>query len=254
MTPPVARGGGRQVTQSSGRGRRQPTAHRPPTPLLAIVLAPSLLVQALWWREPATRTASLAIAPPGGRLIAVCPRAAGAGCAPGQTQAQARLRCPALVVRPPDEGAAAWLWETALHALSAISPVIEDTNPATGVLFVETRGLDRLWGDTRAVSRAALRAMHDCSLSAHVAAGPCRVVAQACARIDGSRILEGAEAQAFLAALPLDEPALGLLLPVATALREMGVVTAGMLAALPVDWPRPAFRPRGGGRVDTGTW
>jgi hypothetical protein len=46
--------------------------------------------------------------------------------------------------------------------------------------------------------------------------------------------LDGARARRFLAALPLEETALGLPLRAAAALREVGITTAGALAALPV--------------------
>jgi protein ImuB len=113
---------------------------------------------------------------------------------------------------------------------------MEETDPQTGVFYLDARGLERLWGDGAAVARAALQALRAQGMAARAGGGPSRVVALACAQhmgADGPTVLGGVQAARFLAALPLQEPTLGLPLRVATALQELGIRTAGALATLP---------------------
>ncbi len=211
---------------------------QPATPALvvAVVLSPPLPVQALWWSSPATRAAPLAIAWEG-QLLAVCPHAAAAGCAAGQTPAQARLLCPPLVLCPPSPGEA-WLWETALRALATVSPVVEETDRQRGVACLDGHGLERLWGAPTAICQRALDALAAVGLQAWAGAGPTRLIALACAERQGPygapMVRKGPEAAAFLAALPLDDQALGLSAPAVATLRDVGITTAGALGALPL--------------------
>lgn len=206
-------------------------------PVVAVVLVPAPVVQAAWWMDPPRRRGPLVIAHPGGRVLAVCPQAANAGLCPGQTVAQARLRCPWVHITAPDQAVAAVLWRTALQALTEeVAPVVEAADAAHGVLYLDARGLERLIGDPCAVARHALAALAAQGIVARAGAGPCRVVARAlAARMDdgGPRALGGDAARAFLRDLPIGDAALALDDAVAAALRELGVTTTGFLAALP---------------------
>jgi len=213
-----------------------------PGPFVAVELAPHALVQVAWRAAPALRAVPLAIARPGGPLLAACPRAIGMGVLAGQTVTQARLRCPALVVRPPDDAGAALLYEALLRALLEISPLVEDTDPDAGAALLDARGLAALYGedeaswDGRAVAGAARRLLAGSGLAVRTGAGPTRLVARALTRQmgrDGPRAVSAGEVGAYLEALPLTEPALGLAPRTLRALADLGLATAGALTALP---------------------
>jgi len=228
-----APGARRRAKRPPRGGLGQPAV---PTLVVAVVLSPPLPVQALWWSSPATRAAPLAIAQVG-RLVAVCPQAAAAGCAAGQTLAQARLLCPTLALCPPSP-VEPWLWETALRALATVSPMVEETERQRGVACLDGHGLERLWGPPTAICQRSLDALAAEGLQAWAGAGPTRLIALACAERQDSHgapmIREGPEAAAFLAALPLDDPALGLSAPAVATVRDVGITTAGALGALPL--------------------
>lgn len=206
--------------------------------IVAILLDPPLPVQATWQAAPATHGAPLAVGAPDGPVVAACPRAMACGVAAGQSAAQARLLCPALRVTPPDHEAASLLWETLLDALAGVSPLIEAAGGANGLAYLDAHGLDLLWGDGAAVARRALRVLAAHGLAARAGAGPTRTVALALARRmtdDGPRLLTRADARPFLRALPLHDPALGLLPATVAALADLGLRRAGDLADLPHD-------------------
>jgi protein ImuB len=216
---------------------RGAAASHAPGPIVAVELSPVAAVQAAWRAEPCLRSAPLAIVAPGGPVQAVCPLAAAAGIVPGQGVTQARLCCPDVMMRALDRAAIALLYDDLLVTLSAMSPVVEAANSAAGLAYLDARGLERLWGDPAAVARKALQALAARDLAARAGAGPARVVALTLARrmgAEGPRALAEPEARAFLHALPIDDPTLGLLPATATALRELGITTAGALAALPL--------------------
>jgi nucleotidyltransferase/DNA polymerase involved in DNA repair len=204
--------------------------------VVAIALVPSLEVQAAWWSDPTLRQVPLSIAPSGGLLLAVCPRAATSGCAAGQTPGQARLCCPELRLRPPDSLAAHLIWQTVLAALTTVSPVVEAADPEDGVAYLAASGLERLWGDAAEVAARALTVLARQGVQALAGAGPTRTVALALAhrtQQGGPRALTGDDARAVLTALPLDDPALGVPPAATAALAEVGIASAGALARLP---------------------
>ncbi len=212
-------------------------------PLVAVEIHPEPLLQAAWRARPALRGTPLVVAlASGGRVVAVCPLATGTGVVRGQSVAQARLRCPTLVVVPPDPLAAALLYAEMLHALAAFSPIVEaaDADADAGVAYLDTHGLAALWGmdpvrwDGGVVARAIVRALATRGIDARAGAGPTRVVARALARrMDAGEphALGGDAAMAFLRALPLDDPALGLTPASIAALRDSG-------SRRPARWPR----------------
>lgn len=219
--------------------RTVPRAGVPPSngPIVAIACTPAPVVQAWWCADPTLRATPLVIAPPERPILAVSPLAGQAGVQPGQQIAQARLRCPALAIRPPEPEATLALYERLLDALTACSPVVEAADPAAGVAYLDGRGLSRLWGDLPGVARAALRAAAGQGLRARAGVGPIRLVALALAgrsaACAGAPVLLDAAAIAFLHDLPLGDAALGLSPAAARTLQELGVATAGDLARLP---------------------
>jgi protein ImuB len=167
----------------------------------------------------------------------VCPQAALAGCAAGQTAGQARLCCPDLCLRVPDGLAATLLWQAALAALNTVSPVVEAADPEGGVTYLAAAGLERLWGDGAAIAARALTTLAEVGMQARAGAGPMRAAALALAhRMEraGPRCVAGDEARALLAALPLADPALGVPPAAQVALSEVGIMCGGDLAALPL--------------------
>ena len=232
----------------------QPTGHLA-GPVIAVQPWPPFLVQAAWWADPATRRAPLAVVAEGGAILAASVEALEHGVVVGQTLPQARLRCPALVAVPPERAVAAELWHHALAALLTLSPVVETTAPDGGIVdlahagtiaYLDGRGLDVLWGDTRAVARKALHALADQGLAARAGAGPSRAVASALARhmgASGPQVLSAQEGRAFLAALPLTDPLFALDDSVRDDLHSLGLTTAGQLAALPHDDVATRFGP-----------
>jgi protein ImuB len=211
---------------------------RPPEGLvIAAMLDPAPLIQAAWQARPALRTAPLVIAGDDERILAACPHALASGVRPGQLVAQARLSCPTSMLRAPDHAAGAVLYEDLLDALTSVSPVVEAADPAGGVAYLDGRGLERLWGEPTAVARAARHAAGTAGALVRVGAGPSRLVARVHARrLTGPaepRCLLGAEARAFLHALPLHEPGFALPEAACDQLDEIGIRTAGALAALP---------------------
>jgi len=211
-------------------------------PIVAVEIHPAPPIQAAWRARPLLRGGPLAVAPPGGHITSACPAASRAGAVAGQSIAQARLLCPDLVVVPPDAAATSLLYDDALRALTALSPVVEAADPRVGMAYLDARGLALLWGedlggwDGRTLARGALHALADSGIGARGGAGPTRTLALALARRmgpEGPRALTGEAARVFLRALPLDDLALGLAPASALALRDLGVTTAGALAALP---------------------
>jgi nucleotidyltransferase/DNA polymerase involved in DNA repair len=205
--------------------------------VLAVVCEPEPLIQCAWHALPALRRAPLAIAGDDERVLAACPLAQARGIRPGHRVAQARFLCPAITIRAPDQAASAVLYEDLLDALATVSPIVEATDPAGDLVYLDGRGLERMWGAPPAVAGAALHAAIAAGVDARVGGGPSRLVAQALAnrmRGDaGPSCLTGAEATAFLHALPLSEPGFALPVAVLDQLDELGLRTASALAALP---------------------
>jgi protein ImuB len=204
---------------------------------VAVVCGPALLVQGCWRADPALRATPLAIAPPDGQILAACPLAIDAGVRPEDRVAQARLRCPDLTIRPPDDEAALALYERLLDALATCSPAIEATDSVVGVAYLAARGLARLWGSLQGVAQAAVRAASSIGLTVSAGIGPTRLVALALAMRTTPEseppLLLGDAAAAFLRDLPLDTAALSVPPTAVETLCEVGIATAGMLARLP---------------------
>jgi protein ImuB len=157
-----------------------------------------------------------------------------AGVRPGQRLAQARLACPDLRSVPPDPLAATVLYEDLLHVLGTLSPCLEASD---FLVYVDTRGLDPLIGDRAAVAGAALAAASVRNLQVRVGAGSRRLIALSLAwrmPLEGPPFtLDEAAGDAFLRALPIEDPVLAIEAEDQAQLRDVGLRTVGDLAALP---------------------
>jgi protein ImuB len=183
-------------------------------------------------REPA------ALAPEPGReqmIGEVSPAAETFGVRPGMRMGEALARCPRLQLISPDPVGVADAWEGVLVRLESIGAAVESVQP--GQALFDARGLRRLHGGhvdgVLAATRTALRR------PARLGAGPTRFVALAAAasaRPRRPRVVEGAQARAFLAEQPV-----GLLRHRASTerlpeqLERLGLSTLGDVAALPRD-------------------
>ena len=172
-----------------------------------------------------------------GRVVDLDDQAAALGARTGMTllQAAACAREARTVVGDPTRNRA--LWETALDALDAVSPLVEDA--AEGIALLEMRGISgtpEQWFSTAsdALSAAIAEGGRHLPFVFGLAANP--FVARAAAQVAAERkraaqiVPRGAE-RAFLKALPLGLACVD----VATneRLRLLGVRTLGDLAALP---------------------
>ena len=183
-------------------------------------------------RDPA------ALAPEPGRdqLIGeVSPAAEAFGVHPGMRMGEALARCPRLQLIAPDPVGVADAWESVLVRLESIGAAVESAQP--GQALFDARGLRRLHGGhldgVLAATRTALRR------PARLGAGPARFTALAAAtaaRARRPRVIEAAQAPAFLAAQPvalLRRRASTARLP--EQLERLGLATLGDVAALPRD-------------------
>ena len=209
-----------------------------PGPLLiAARCRPAPLIQAAWQTDPTRRGVPLTVVSAGERVLAVCPGAAATGVRTGQRLAQARMACPDLVWAPPDWLAAGVLYEDLLAGLSSLSPVIEAHDAQAGLAYLDGGGLDRLIGEPPALVQAVIRAGAAVGIALRAGAGPSRLLARlASERGDparGSAHLAPRDAWRLLHAVPLTDPLFALPPPVLAWCAEVGLRTAGGLAALP---------------------
>jgi protein ImuB len=165
-----------------------------------------------------------------GRAIDLDDEAFALGARTGMTlvQASACAREAALVVDDPARDRA--LWERALDALDAASPLVEDA--AEGVAYLEMRGIEGSPRRRLAAVRDALRGEAELrALPFRFAFAANKFVARAAARVRDGAIVAAGEERAFVAPLPLH--ALELAPEVVERLHLLGVRTLGALAALP---------------------
>ena len=220
------------------RGRQISSPDIPPAGLIIAVLCePSLLIQAAWHAEPACRREPLAVVSDADRVLGACPLAAAAGVRPGQRLTQARLFCPELRMTGPDAGAATILYEDLLAALSTVSPLVEATSADTGITYLDGRGLSRLIGDPRAIIQATTAAAAAVGVTIQAGAGPTRLLARVVVQRSSLRIspasLSDDEARQLLRATPIGDPLFALPPPILGQFDELGLRTAGALAAVP---------------------
>jgi protein ImuB len=179
-----------------------------------------------------------------GRALAVGPRlgaeqrlgevsgtAEACGVAPGMILGEALARCPELLLVSPDPVRVHETWEAAIGALESIGAAIEPASP--GLAYFESDGLRGIHGTDAGTIAAARRAL---DRHVRVGAGPTRFCALAAALAVRSRrplVLDGEEAQRWLAGQPVEllrhrEETEELLEPLA----RLGVRTLGELRKL----------------------
>jgi protein ImuB len=183
--------------------------------------------------EPALVDRPLAIvrgAPPVARVAEASAAAREHRIAPGMTEAEARARCPLLVVRPWSDERVDSARHALLEAALTVSPRVEDGGP--GIVHVDVAGLGRLVGDARAIADRLVRQVSAVGLSARVGVAQSRTAARlaAQARPRVTVVPAGGE-RALLAAVPLT--ALGLGAELTDTFRRWGIRTLGELAGLP---------------------
>jgi protein ImuB len=152
-------------------------------PRIACLWIPDLPLCAAVRAEPRLACAPLAVVQAGdlgGRAHVLGAAPLAEGVEAGQTLAEARAVCPALVHRqtsPERERAAA---HAALEAAAAISPRCEEAAP--GLVYLDADGLSRLFGDDRGVARALVAAAERVGLRAAVGVAAGKSVALLAAR------------------------------------------------------------------------
>jgi protein ImuB len=217
-------------------------------PRIACLWVPDLPLCAAVRAEPQLAGAPLAVVQAGdlgGRAHVLGATPLAEGVEPGQTLAEARAICPALLHRsasPERERAAA---QAAVEAAGAVSPRFEEAAP--GLVYLDAGGLSKLFGDDRGVARTLVAAAERVGLraAASVAAGKSLALLAARAAapdltfevtrhgLGGGafRVVAPEEQAAFLAGLPL--LALDLSDELQQTLRRFGLHTLGDVSRLP---------------------
>jgi len=163
-------------------------------------------------------------------IAATCPRARAIGLTPGMALSMARAQVRGLDIRPADpEGDMAALHGLAIACARYISPIIAIEGADT--LFLETTGVDHLFGGEAAMARRLARRLARFGYTAHIAIADTPGAAWALTRHGAVALCPpGAQAEA-LAPLPIEalriEPAH------AELLHRLGIDRIGQLAAIP---------------------
>ncbi len=154
-----------------------------------------------------------------------------AGVRPGMRLSEALATCPELELVEQDPASAEQAWEEILRRLEDAGFAVEPDSP--GVVYFESRGVERLYGGLEPALRRALAAVGT-AWDPRAGAAERRFAALAAASVarpGQALIVSNDRAQSFLAPLPLQ------LLPLDPAryeeLEELGVRTIGQLAGLP---------------------
>jgi nucleotidyltransferase/DNA polymerase involved in DNA repair len=202
--------------------------------LIACIVIPGFPLRAALVSRPSLRLVPAALAPEEGSeplLGPVTAAAAGAGVRPGMRLGEALAICPSLVLVDPDPATAEREWEGVLRRLENVGVGVDPTEP--GVVFFETRGVERLYRGVEPALKKALGAV-GAAWDARVGAAGRKFTALAAANVarPGQILVVSDDAtRDFLAPLPLD--LLPLDEPRQQELRELGVRRLGELAGLP---------------------
>jgi protein ImuB len=200
---------------------------------IACVRVETFAAAALERCEPALREQPLAVVtgtPPARRVLEANARARAEGVRPGLTDADAAVRCPALVRRTASAEAEAAARHALLEACLSVSPRLEDA--AAGVVYVDLRGLGRLFGRDDEVGRRLRRQARGAGLEARVGIATSRAAAAVVTRVGPPvHVLEAATERAALATVPLSR--LEWSEELSATFARWGLVTLGDLAALP---------------------
>jgi protein ImuB len=202
--------------------------------VIACILVPGFDLRATLRRRPALSVRPAALAPAAGEepLLGPVTAAAGqAGVKPGMRMGEALALCPTLVLVEPDPAGSELAWEEILRSLEDAGFAVDPAEP--GVVYFETRGVERLYGGLEAALERALAAVGT-AWDPRAGAAERRFAALAAASVarpGQAMVVSDERAAEFLAPLPLT------LLPLEQArareLEALGVKRLGQLAGLP---------------------
>ena len=218
---------------------------------IACVWIPQLPLRVEVLRHPAWdgRPLVLGGAPGERKVVQLCsPEAEAAGVRPGLPLREVVPLCPEAVVLQPDPVRVADVLDRLVADLQQVSPIVEAAAEAEeGFLFLDLRGLDRLYGSLDKLEQA-IRAAVPPLLRPRFGFGSGKFVAAAAARTVGAsaaRVLPADDTAAFL--VPLSVRLLdGVLAPdVLHRLELLGLRTLGDLAALPLGAVQAELGPSG---------
>jgi protein ImuB len=202
--------------------------------VIACILVPGFELRAALRRRPAFSVRPAALAPAAGEeplLGPVTAAAEQAGVKPGMRMGEALAICPSLVLVEGDPAAAEQAWEEVLRSLEDAGFAVDAPEP--GIVYFETRGVERLYGG---LDRALQRALAAVGTAWDPRAGAAErrfaaLAAASVARPGQALVVSDDRAAEFLAPLPLT------LLPLERArageLEALGVKRLGQLAGLP---------------------
>ena len=202
--------------------------------MIATVVIPAFDLRAALRHRPGVQARPAALAPLPGREPLIGPvtgAAEAAGVRPGMRLSEALATCPELELVEQDPASAEQAWEEILRRLEDAGFAVEPDSP--GVVYFDSRGVERLYGGLEPALRRALAAVGT-AWDPRAGAAERRFAALAAAsvaRAGQALIVSDDRARSFLAPLPLQ------LLPLDPAryeeLEELGVRTIGQLAGLP---------------------
>ncbi len=202
--------------------------------MIACILIPGFELRAALRGKTRLQLRPVALAPvPGTRpeIGAVTAAAEAAGVRPGMLLSEALATCPTLALAEQDPASAEHAWEEILRRLEDDGFAVEPASP--GCLYLDTKGVERLYGGVEGVLRRALAAVGPV-WDARAGAAERKFAALAAASVARAGqilVVASEETPTFLAPLPLG------VLPLERErydeLEGLGVKTVGQLAALP---------------------
>ena len=202
--------------------------------MIATVVIPAFDLRAALRQRPGAQARPVALAPlPGTEPLigSVTGAAEAVGVRPGMRLSEALATYPELELVEQDPASVEQAWEEILRRLEDAGFAVEPHSP--GVVYFESRGVERLYGGLEPALRRALAAVGT-AWDPRAGAAERRFAALAAAsvaRAGQALIVSDDRAPMFLAPLPLQ------LLPLDRAryeeLEELGVRTIGQLAGLP---------------------
>jgi len=202
--------------------------------MIACILIPGFELRAALRERPRLATRAAALAPlPGTDPVVGCVTAAAeaVGVRPGMRLGEALATCPELELVEQDPAHAEQAWEGVVRRLEDEGFAVEPDG--LGCLYLDTRGVERLYGGVAGALERALAAVGS-SWDPRAGAAERRFAALAAAsvaRAGQALVVDGERPTDFLAPLPLS------LLPLDESryaeLEGLGVRTVGQLAALP---------------------
>jgi protein ImuB len=202
--------------------------------MIACLLIPGFDLRAALRARPGLALQPAALAPRAGEDAVLGPVTAAAealGVRPGMRMGEALATCPQLVLVEQDPSAAEQEWEGVLRRLEDTGFSVDSAD--LGIVYFETRGVERLYGGLHPALERALSAA-GATWDPRAGAAERRFTALAAATVarpGQAVVVEDERTADFLAPLSLE------LLPLPAReqaqLRELGVTRLGQLAALP---------------------